>query len=108
MVSRCRKLNGRMSSRPMRWSECEWVKRLEARNGLAQQLQAKIGRGVDQKVLPVLFDLDRLPQALVARIVRRADGAAAADDGNAGGGAGAEKRNDHERKRFEVRGANEE
>src|SRR5216684_2353411 len=34
MASRCRKLKGRMSSRPMRWSECECVKRTKSSRGM--------------------------------------------------------------------------
>src|SRR6185369_3367051 len=68
---------------------------VEPRDRRAQQLQAQIRRGVDQEVLPVRLDLHRLPQPLVARIVRRADGTMATDDRNAGGSAGAEERDDH-------------
>ena len=64
---------------------------VEPRNRIAQQLQAQVGRGVDQKVFAVRLALHRLPQPLVLRVRRLADGARAADDRNAGGGAGAEE-----------------
>jgi signal transduction histidine kinase len=57
---------------------------IEPRDRIAQELHAQIGRRVDQKIFSVGFDLHRLPQTLIARVGRRADGAAAANDGNAG------------------------
>src|SRR5690349_7676747 len=46
MVSRCRKLNGRMSSRHMRWSECEWVKRMKSRRGMGSRSSCRRRSGV--------------------------------------------------------------
>src|SRR5437762_905705 len=82
---------------------------VEPGNRIAQQLRAEVGRRVDQKVFSVPLDLHRLPQPLVARVIRGANGAPASDDGNACGGAGAEKRNDHgtskvQSSRFKVKG----
>src|SRR6266542_1670916 len=69
---------------------------IEAGDGIAQQLQAQIGSGIDQKEFSVRLDLHRLPQPAVPRIVRCAHAAAATDDGNAGGSASAEKGDDHD------------
>src|SRR5947209_12580079 len=68
---------------------------VEARDRIAQQLGAKVGRGVDEEEAAVGFDLHRLPQPLVARIVRGADAAGAAHNRDAGGGACSEEGHNH-------------
>ena len=56
----------------------------------AQGLRAEIRRGVDQDVAPAVADQDGGPQAVVARIVRAAHIAMAADSRHTHTGAGAE------------------
>src|SRR5947209_12788225 len=46
IASRCRKLNGRMSSRPMMWSKCECVKRRKSRRGKGSRRSCKRRSGV--------------------------------------------------------------
>ena len=76
------------------WSAWECVKITASRWSMlrAQRLGAEIRRGVDQDVAAVVADQDRGPQAVVARIVGRADAAMAADRRHADAGARAEHR----------------
>src|SRR5450755_846886 len=65
---------------------------VESGDRLAKQLRAQVGRRVDQAELAVALDLHGLTKAFVLWIRRCADGAAAADDWNAGRRPRSEKR----------------
>ncbi len=60
-------------------------------DALAEQLQAQLGRRVDEQIALRRADEDGAAIAVVARVGRAADGAVAADHGHADRGAGAEE-----------------
>ena len=62
---------------------------VKVRDGGAEGLLSKIGRGVDEDRTAVVLDPDRGPQSLIARVGGSAYVAVAPDGGNANAGAGA-------------------
>jgi hypothetical protein len=68
---------------------------VEPRDRMAQELDAEVGRRIDEQMLAVRLDGHRLPQPLVSRIGGGANAAVTAHYRDAGRGTGTEERHAH-------------